>query len=555
MTDKIKSLTDKLKNALLSARQKPVLLYGAGGFMLAALSFFTIYFVRVVYEPRWITQLGGTLVLFGIFAAVAALALLAKKLCRNNTALLMTALIFIVGVLFCFVTPPNQVPDEASHYLRSYAMGMGDFQFDENQQWPNDVYLLMEAFPVAYRNGYPAEKGCTILDRFDIYFDSVAAGKQGEAIGIIIFQIIPYLPQALGVFIGRLFGADALVCYYLARIVNLIFYCACCYFALRWAARFRILMYSLMIMPLTMFVVSSCNNDCMLFGLMFLMFGAVLSDSFDRHKAIAFALAFGVACTSKMNYIVFILLLILLPKKRWNLKIKRWQFAVIVLGVFVFVYKGMGILVALLSNYGVIERTMIDSNPMQQLLFILKNPLRYIVVFLDTMRNNSFFIFTGGLFGWIDVDIKLISNLTPLVLLLAAVKNAPQLKKEDFNRVAVFFATAVLTYGVCATGMYLSWTPVTLPQIIGLQMRYFIPAFMGLLLAVSYWLRNYIKTDISADIAGKDGTDGIPAKGADGSMAKGEQSTVWIGFVFALLAVMLLFAAYYFPLKTIVYVS
>ena len=48
MTDKIKSLTDKLKKALLSARQKPVLLYGAGGFVLAALSFFTIYFVRVV---------------------------------------------------------------------------------------------------------------------------------------------------------------------------------------------------------------------------------------------------------------------------------------------------------------------------------------------------------------------------------------------------------------------------------------------------------------------------------------------------------------------------
>ncbi|MBE6894382.1 MAG: DUF2142 domain-containing protein [Ruminococcaceae bacterium] len=546
MTDKFKNLTEKLKKLCDSIRNKPVLLCGIGCFVLFCLAFFTIYFVRVVYEPKWIGQIGGTLVLFGILVVIFGGALLAKKFCRNNTALFMMVLIFITGVLFCFITPPNQVPDEQSHYLRSYAMGMGDFHFDEQQQWPNDVYLLMEAFPVAYRNGYPAEKGCSILDRFDMYFDDMASGKKGQPMGIIIFQIIPYLPQALGIFIGRLFGADALVCYYLARLVNLMFYTACCYFALRWASRWRMMLYALMIMPLTMFVVSSCNNDCMLFGLMFLVFSTVLSDSFDKKKAITFAVSFAVMCTSKMNYIVFILLLLLLPKKRWNVKIKRWQFVLAVLAAFLVVYQGMGYAVAWLSNYGPIERTMADSNPAQQLMFIIKNPLRYIVVFLDTMRNNSFFMFTGGLFGWIDVDIKIISNLTPIVLLAAAVKNAPLLKKEDFDRVVVFFVTAVLTYGVCATGMYLSWAPVTLPQIIGLQMRYFIPGFMGLLMAVSYWVKGYMKNDCETDK-----TDISLA----GTMATGESSTIWIGFVFAVVAVALLFAAYYFPVKTIVFVS
>ena len=548
MTEKFKTLTEKLKKLCDSLRTKPVLLCGIGCFVLFCLAFFTIYFVRVVYEPQWITQIKGTLVLFGIFALIAAGAVAAAKFCKNNPALLMTALIFIVGVLFCFITPPNQVPDEQSHYLRSYAMGMGDFDFDEQQEWPNDVYLLMEAFPVAYRNGYPAEKGCSILDRFDMYFEDMASGKQGEHMGIIIFQIIPYLPQALGVFIGRLFGADALWCYYLARVANLVFYTACCYFALRWASRFRMMLYAIMIMPLTMFVVSSCNNDCMLFGLMFLVFGTVLSDSFDKKKAITFAVAFAVMCTSKMNYIVFILLLLLLPKDRWKVKIKRWQFAAIVLAVFLVVYEGMGLLVGLLSNYGVIERPMSDSNPSAQLMFVLSNPLRYFVVFLDTMRNNSFFISTGGLFGWIDVDIKLISTFTPIVLLLATFKNAALLKKEDFNRVVVFFITALLTYAVCATGLYLTWTPVTLPQIIGLQMRYFIPAFMGFMLVIAYWAKGYMNGRLDCENSA-DSTD------LEKSPAKGECSTVWIGFGFALLAVMLLFAAYYFPLKAIVFVS
>ena len=551
MTDKFKNLTVKFKKLCDSIRNKPVLLCGIGCFALFCLAFFTIYFVRVVYEPQWIGQISGTLVLFGILLVISGGALLAKKFCRNNTALFMTVLIFITGVLFCFITPPNQVPDEQSHYLRSYAMGMGDFHFDEQQEWPNDVYLLMEAFPVAYRNGYPAEKGCSILDRFDMYFDDMASGRKGEPMGIIIFQIIPYLPQALGVFIGRLFGADALWCYYLARLANLAFYTACCYFALRWAARFRMMLYAIMIMPLTMFVVSSCNNDCMLFGLMFLVFGTVLSDSFDKKKAIAFVAAFAVMCTSKMNYIVFILLLLLLPKERWKVKIKRWQFVAAVLAVFFIIYEGMGLLVGLLSNYGVIERPMSDSNPAAQLMFILSNPLRYLVVFLDTMRNNSFFISTGGLFGWIDVDIKIISTFTPVVLLLAAFKNAHLLKKEDFNRVAVFFITALLTYAVCATGLYLTWTPVTLPQIIGLQMRYFIPAFMGLLMLFSWWAKGYMKNgaELSADKAPHSDESLL------NTFAKGEQSTVWIGYIFAVTAAALLFAAYYFPLKAIVFVS
>lgn len=547
MTEKIKNLTDKLKKMCDNAKKRPILLCGIGCFVLFCLSFFTIYFVRVVYEPKWIGQLSGTIVLFLVLVLTIGGAVAAKKLCKNNTALFMTALIFITGVMFCFVTPPNQAPDEQSHYLRSYAMGMGDFQFDENQKWPNDVYLLMEAFPAAYRNGYPAEKGCSAFDRFEMYINDVQSGKKGEEMGIIIFQIIPYLPQALGIFLGRLMGADALICYYLARICNLLFYCACCYFALSWAKRFRILMYSLMIMPLTMFVAASCNNDCMLFGLMFLLFGTVLSEKFDNKKAVVFALSFGVMCTSKMNYIVFILLLLLLPKDRWNVKIKRWQFVAATIAVFLVIYQGMGYAVSLLSNYGTIERTMIDSNPAQQLMFILKNPLRYLVVFLDTMRNNSFFLFTGGLFGWIDVDIKLISNLTPIVLLLAAFKNAFMLKKEDFSRVAVFFATALLTYAVCATGMYLSWTPVTLPQIIGLQMRYFIPGFMGLLLIISYWIKNY------ANRFGK--IDVISENQQKENKLKAEMSTAYIGFGFAVLAVILLFAAYYFPVKSIVFVS
>ena len=538
MTEKFKSLTEKFVKICDSIKQKPVLLGGIGCLLLFPLSFLIVYFVRVVYEPQWISQIGGTVVLFAILLGITALAVLAAKFSKNNTALFMTALIFISGVCFALVTPPNQVSDEPSHYMRSYAMGMGDFHFDQQQEWPNDVYLLMEAFPVAYRNGYPAENGNSILDRFEIYFDSVESGKVGEAVGIIIFQIIPYLPQALGVFIGRLFGADALVCYYLARVMNLAFYSFCCYVALSWAKRFRMMLFAIMAMPLTLFIAASCNNDSMLFGLMFIVFSTVLCDKFSKKQAIAFAASFAVLCTSKASYIVFILLaLLMVDKEKWNIRLKKWQYFAIAAASLFVVYQGMGLLVGLLSNYGEIPRTMEDSNPSAQLMFVLSNPLRYLVVFLDTLRNNSFFLSSGGLLGWIDVDIKVVSFATPIMLLWATAKNAPLLGKKDLNRMLVFLATTILTYGVVLTGMYLTWTPVTLPQVIGIQMRYLLPGVFGLLFAAGYWLSGYMKAP------------------CESYTEKSEKTVATAGFVFSIVTVMLLFAAYYFTTKAIVFVS
>ncbi|MBR5252171.1 MAG: DUF2142 domain-containing protein [Oscillospiraceae bacterium] len=528
-------MAEKVQNLLNSLKQKPMLPVGIGCLLLFCIDFFIVYFTRVVYSPVWLGQINGTIVLFAITFAIAVLAFIAKKLAKQNTPLFMAMLIFVAGAVFAFVTPPNQVPDEPSHFLRSYAMGMGDFHFDEEQEWPNDVNLLIDHFPIAYRNGYPAEKGNSILTQFGNYSDAIEKGETGTGVGIIIFQIVPYLPSAFGIFVGRLFGAGALVCYWLARLANLAFYSVCCYFALSWAKRFNVIMFSLMALPLTLFIAASCNNDSVLFGLMFLLFGAVLSDSFDRKKAITFAVGFAVLCTSKISYIVFAPLFFAISKDKWNIKAKKWQYGLCVLAAFVVVYLGTSMSVSLLSNYGEIPRTMSDSNPAEQLKFILSNPLRYFVVFLDTLRNNSFFLSSGGLFGWIDVDIKIVSFATPVVLMLNTFKNAHRLDKRDVPMTAMFFATALLTYGVVLTGMYMSWTPVTLPQVIGLQMRYLFPAFMGILLVVAQWANLYTKQPAKQDA--------------------GQMSAVWTSFVFALVSSMLLFAAYYLPTKVIVYVS
>ena len=176
---------------------------------------------------------------------------------------------------------------------------------------------------------------------------------------------------------------------------------------------------------------------------------------------------------------------------------------------------------------------MIDTDPMAQLMFIIRNPLRDVAVFVDTLKNNSFFLFSGGLLGWMDVNLPLINYLTPIVVMFVCVKQATVFGKEDIGKTAVFFICAILTYGVAMTGLYLSWTPVTLPQIIGLQMRYMYPAFIGFAMA----LGQYFSTKV------------------DKNVKKSDNSCICTSYVFSIIAAVLMLIVYYLPERAVVFVA
>ena len=527
---------DSLKTKFNKMRQKPMLIFGMGCLLLLCFSFFFTYYLRVIYYPVWLGQINGTVIITFVLSVLWGLFYFSSKLKDKN--LFMTILLFVMGLVFCFATPPNQVPDEQSHFLRSYAMAQGQLGFDENHVYPDDVNLFIEHFPIAYNNGYKAREGQTIYNRFEDYKNALSNGEKRNNVGIIIFQVIPYIPGAIGIFVARIMGLTALGAHYACRIANLLFFCICAYFALKMSGKFRTIMFTIMALPLTAFIYASCNTDSFLFRLMFLMFSTVLGDKFDNMKAAIFAICFAVLSVHKISYIVFLPLLFCVKKENWQVKIKNkniskiW-FAIISIVVFAILYQGMGLYVSMFSNYGVIERPMSDSDPMRQLMFIIKNPFRYAAVFFDTLKNNSFFLFSGGLLGWLDVTLPIINYLTPVIVILAVLKQAEVFDKRDMNKTIVFFICSILTYGVVMTGLYLSWTPVTLPQIIGLQMRYMIPAFMGFCMVLGQYfstrtIRNAKNTDYSC---------------------------ISTSYVFSLLACALMLIVYYLPERAVVFVA
>ncbi len=493
---------DKLK----VIKQKPMLIYVLCCVMLLPLSVFAVYYFRVLYEPDWMGQLQYTAYLYvALVALFSAMFFLMKKY-KKHPELVLSAVILILGILYALATPINQVPDENVHFLRAQTMAQGQFGFDENHEFPRDSMVLMESFPNMFLNGHRY----SIAQKYEQYFDNMAdESHTPPQISIIIFQIFAYIPQTLGIAFARLIGCGAMGAYYFSRVFNALFFSVCAYFSFRFAPRFKLLLFTVMCIPITAYSIGSVNSDSVLFALMFLAISCVLSEKFDAKKLVIFAICTAILIVSKASYVVMLPLVLFVPKQNYCVKLKNRNISKVVIFVFssiiaVIIYQFMALYVQLFSNYGVIERTMDSTNPAQQLTFILQNPLRYMVTFVDVLIDNSFFMFSAGLFGWLDANLNIISNLTVILVMVIIFKHSGVFKKEDKSIVFGFALNAILTYGVVVTGLYLSWSPVGHIDIIGLQMRYFIPAFVGFVIVAGFYFKKFAKekvpqnTDISS---------------------------------------------------------
>lgn len=496
--------------------------------LAAALGVVVSYCWRVFYSldlrvPARTVTLGCT-----AFAAAAVAA--AAAVCRiRDRALRSAVCIFLCGLLFVFANPPLQTPDESEHYLRTYAISMGRFDFDAERGYPEDVSAFMNSFPGAWVNGHTSAglgtdpitgadqpyntagyalkqygdegKIESILQSFEAYFDRADTTPVYEPIS---FLILPFLPGALGMALARLLGFGALGCLYGGRIVNLLAYTALCGLALRMARRCRPALLCLMLLPMSLFMGASLSYDATLLGCYYLMLALLTRQEWDTRTAAVYAAACVYANVAKpyLN-LLWALLPLLVTRVEWRVRgRRRWW----VLGMLA----GALAVTALVEWYGTTFRFHYDFGRQggaavsggQQLAFILRNPLRYIAVLWGTLYENDFFLGQLGLFGWKDLSIPFLSLTGPLMMLLAALLcAAPRqgLGRRRMGGLGVFAAV----YAVGAmTAMYITYTPVGMVRIVGLQTRYFLPVWLILVLGAAALLRRAVLPKTGFDTEG-----------------------------------------------------
>ena len=490
------------------------------------------YYWRVFYglDARGVPplQITGLCVVLAMAAGAAAVLLRHCKDFAKRGA----CCILLCGALFAFANPPLQTPDETDHYLRTYAISMGRFDFDAKRSYPEDVNELMDAFPGAWVNAHTSAGLGTdpdtnaeqpyntagyalkqygkdgrvesIWDSFTQYINWEKRDSAADSVTEpISFLILPFLPGALGMALARLFGFGALGCLYGGRLMNLLVYTLLCYAALRSAKKCRPAFLAVMLLPMSLYMGASLSYDAALLACYYLMLALLTCPEWDSRTAAVYTAACVFANGTKpyINLLWVVLPLVVVRKNEWKARLNRaWYTVGTLAGALLLtqIVEQYGTL--LRHNYGTIARQGGSTvNGGAQLLFVLKNPLRYIAVLLGTLYENDGFLGQLGLFGWKDMPVAFLNLTGPMVLLAAALLCAPKTNALGRRRngwLSVFAAV----YAVGAmTAMYITYTPVGMVRIVGLQTRYFLPVWLLLAVGVAALIRRALKPALTAE--------------------------------------------------------
>ena len=428
---------------------------------------------------------------------------------KPERVFLTLASIFGLAMIVCM--PIFMAPDESAHFYRAYEISEGHFVSqtvgkNTGDKMPIQLNKVVNDFSVGVRSGahpplaYPEYYTKKISNQPEVFTDFRSSA---------LYSPVSYIPQSIGVGLGRLVYPSVGVMVTLGRIVNLSAYILLIYVAIRIAKQGKWVYAAVGLFPVAIQQAASLSSDVMTIGVIFVYIALLhrvflQKEKLQRWQLILFALlAVALALTKQTNIVLFLPLLFL-PNRVFT-SIKQRIKIIGAICIFALVALVGWYMILKLRNYNLQTSGQAGVNQSLQTSYLLHHPLSYINTILHTYIYEGKhglitpdFLITSmyGVFSWISYKLPLSFTLLGYVTLFFAlfhrsqgeISNDKQIGKLSLLQIATFLASIV----AIASALYLTWTPVASPQVWGLQGRYFIP-LIPLLIPVCMWLTKYIQ--------------------------------------------------------------
>jgi uncharacterized membrane protein len=379
---------------------------------------------------------------------------------------------------FALVNPPFNTPDELSHFARAWCVSVGQLGAEPcgaslGGEIPRSIVRLERDFRMISFDGASIHRlaaARTIpLEPQKTEFHAFA--------NVAPYPFFPYVPQALGIGLARLFSSSVLVVMFCGRECNLLAYVLIVWVALKVVveARARLVLALVALLPMSLYEAASLSADGFTIATAILTAAAFYRITFrqgfgSRVEQCLVIFSSVLLSLSKLVYCPFVLLAMMIPPSRFGSTRRYAGFVAAALGV------NAAALVLWMWHFHGLPR--INSDPAVngglQIRFILQHPGHLVPLLITTAHAWWYGIFRGmvGIFGWNEYPLPLAIIVISYLLLLAAIGiERPRLRRV----VGVSLAVAVLGVLAIGAGDYIEWTPVGDSRIWGIQGRYFIP--------------------------------------------------------------------------------
>lgn len=396
------------------------------------------------------------------------------------------SLALLLGMAYLFLVTPLAVPDEGHHYrmaltLSNYLLGKGA----DAQTVP--AALLRTAGFVRHKcvsSGYLRVMG----ELFAPLPEGKTASTELAAGGYILF----YLPQTLGVTLGRLLGAGMVGTFLLGRLGNLLFYSACVFLAVRRAPCHKTVLGVTALLPMALQQAASFSYDAFTNGAALLFLAELFYAMYGRGRLTRrdlarLILAGMLLAPAKAAYVTMLPLPILAPAERFGAaKEKRRSVAALLLT--------SAALLACVYLPGLLTRTPADPDALNwesghnyTMAFVLAHPGETAKIFALSFLNRLpswACTCVGEILGGTSLFLPL---WIPAALLGIAWLSArdPEVSLDGRTR-AAFLLTAIGTALLYLITMFFTWTSDDRTIIQGVQGRYFLPVFPLAMIALRF---------------------------------------------------------------------
>ena len=405
----------------------------------------------------------------------------------------------LLGVSYALFLPPLQAPDEFAHFYRAYGISEGYCVSPRLTGIPLTIKDMQVAFQPHIEKEHRVDSASIFTFLRMPLNDAQRDGVTNEAADM--YNCFPYLPEALGIGAGRLFGASPAAILYLSRLANLTAYLAIVYLALRQLPGFQIPLLALALMPMAISQAASASWDGIAFATAFFLFAYILHLAWDPHISTLqprhyLTLGGAIVVASLCKADVWLApLLIFVPASRFKGPRRKWA---VLLGVVL-------LALAVIAGWNYVNREDMARwvERIQDRQIYLSDNLAFIFhhpgIFLQaSMRTWSVYgidfaaEFVGRL-GWLVVVLPYWTIWLYLLLLgFVALTDTSEIPITAGYRLVCLSVVAVALASVFI-GMWCAETPrPDIDKVLqgaglvpGVQGRYFIPFALPLLLALS----------------------------------------------------------------------